>query len=134
MQQREERRDKARIPIEAEVGLEFPNMTQLVKECSTNISLGGMFIATSDPQSVGTMVRFALDLPGEVRVIAGSAEVMWVRNRETASLDSPHGMGVRFVELDGVSRAIIFRIVDKFIQEEGGEPFNLRSGAGSMDA
>ncbi|MCP4897400.1 MAG: TIGR02266 family protein [bacterium] len=128
MQQGDERRDATRVPVEAEVSLEFPDIDELFKECSTNVSLGGMFIMSSNPRPVGTTVRFALDLPGEVRVIAGSAEVMWVRRREDAGLDSPPGMGVRFVELDGVSRAIIFRIVDRFIQEEGGEPFDINQG------
>lgn len=126
MRQADERREATRIPIEAEVSLEFSDVSELAQECSTNLSLGGMFIRTSNPPRVGTRLRFALNLPEEVRAISGSAEVMWIRRREEASLEEPPGMGVRFLELDGVSRAIIFSIVDRYIQEEGGEPFDHR--------
>jgi hypothetical protein len=37
-------------------------------------------------------------------------------------------MGVRFVDLDEVSRAIILRVVDLYILRGGAEPFDLDKG------
>ncbi len=117
-------RASPRVPCEAEVRIEFSNMSSFVSECVTNISVGGMFITTDTPAAVGTRFGFELAVGSDLRMVSGSAEVVWVREAGTGS-PHPPGVGVRFVELDDVSRSIIFRIVDRHIQETGHEPFNL---------
>ena len=123
-----EHRNTARIPFETEVRIRFSDMESFVSETAKNISLGGMFIATSEPAEVGTRFRFHLDIAGEVRFISGQAEVRWRRTQ--AANGVPAGMGVEFTDLDEVSKSIIFRLVDNYIQTQGGEPFSLSEGAG----
>jgi uncharacterized protein (TIGR02266 family) len=95
-----------------------------VSECVTNISLGGMFISSDSLAPPGSRFRFELAVGNDLELVTGEAEVAWVREPETGSTHSP-GMGVRFVQLDDVSRAIIFRIVDAYIQQTGRDPFSL---------
>jgi uncharacterized protein (TIGR02266 family) len=118
-----EHRTTTRIPFESEVRVQFPDMEAFVSETAKNISLGGMFIATSEPAEVGHHFRFHLDIAGEVRFISGQAVVRWRRTQSTSGL--PCGMGVEFIGLDEVSKSIIFRLIDNYIQAQGGEPFNL---------
>lgn len=115
-----------RVPLQTEVRLDFPQLADFVREYSADISLGGMFIKTSRPQPVGTSFRFECRLADDFKIIQGQATVMWVREKEEGPR-RPAGMGVRFDELTGDSRELIFRIVDRYIQK-GGEPFDLESG------
>lgn len=112
-----------RAPLTTEVRLEFPQLSDFVREYSANISLGGMFIQTRNLKPPGTSFRFELRLADDFKIIHGRATVVWVR-REDEGADRPAGMGVRFDELGGDSRELIFRIVDRHIQK-GGEPFEL---------
>ena len=117
-------RASPRVPFEAEVRIEFSNMSSFVSECVANISVGGMFVTTEDPAETGSRFRFELAVGRNLRMVTGEAEVVWVREPKPGSL-LPPGMGVRFVKLDGIGRSIIFRIVDSHIQETGRDPFDL---------
>jgi uncharacterized protein (TIGR02266 family) len=124
MEHHNEVRASPRVPLESEIRIEFSSMSALVSEIVTNISVGGMFVTTDLPAEVGHRFRFELAVDGELRLVSGVCEVVWVRAPGVGSSDPP-GMGTRFLELDDVSRAIIFRIVDRHIQEAGLEPFDL---------
>jgi len=112
-----------RVRLERTVSLKFKNLEGFVTELSENISLGGMFLRTEDPQPVGALFDFELTLEEEGPLIQGIAEVMWVREND----DGPErlsGMGVRFLELAPGSRALIYQVVDQHIVR-GGEPYDL---------
>jgi uncharacterized protein (TIGR02266 family) len=114
-----ERREFPRIPHESEVRMEFSNIDELSSEYCSNLSLGGMFIKSSSPLPVGTTFQF--ELSADESTISGTGKVEWVRDAG----EEPGGMGVRFIDLYGKSMEIIFRIVDRYIQETGGDPFQL---------
>lgn len=121
----EDRRSSERVPIEAEVELQFDSVGEFVEKYSENLSLGGMFVKTEEPQPQGTPVRFVLHLGGyELR---GSGEVAWVRTAAGQTEEST-GMGIRFHDLDPDDREIIFTVVDTYIQA-GGTPFDLEEEA-----
>ncbi len=124
MERQENTRRDPRAPFNGDVRIEFSNMSSFVSECVTNISLGGMFISSDSLAPPGSRFRFELAVGNDLELVTGEAEVAWVREPETGSTHSP-GMGVRFVQLDDVSRAIIFRIVDAYIQQTGRDPFSL---------
>jgi uncharacterized protein (TIGR02266 family) len=124
MEDRIEVRASPRVSLEAEIRIEFSSMSAFVSEVVTNISVGGMFVTTDRPGTVGERFRFELALGSRLRLVSGVAEVVWVRAPNIGS-PNPPGMGVRFVELDDISRSIIFRIVDRSIQEAGVQPFDL---------
>lgn len=123
-------RTTPRIPFESEIRIQFSDMESFVSETSHNLSLGGMFIETRSPRGIGSTFRFHLDIGGEVRFISGQAEVKWVRTRPENG--RPCGMGVAFLDLDEISKSIIFRLVDRYIQETGGDPFDLDASAGAL--
>jgi uncharacterized protein (TIGR02266 family) len=120
-----EKREFPRVPLNTEVLREFTDIDDLAKEYCDNLSLGGMFIKSSNPLPVGTTFAFKLKTNTDGKDISGTAKVEWVREEEG---DESIGMGVRFIELNDKSLEIIFRIVDRYIQEAGGEPFELEKG------
>jgi uncharacterized protein (TIGR02266 family) len=118
-------RTSQRAPIQTRVRLRFDDLEDFeVRQCE-NLSLGGLFIRTTEPPPVGTRVDFEFTLTDATELIRGTGEVMWIRH-ETLDADNQAGMGVRFIDLSPGSRAIIFHAVDRHIQE-GGQPFNLSS-------
>ena len=122
-----EKREFPRVPLSTEVLREFTDIDELAKEYCDNLSLGGMFIKSPNPLPVGTTFDFKLKTGSDGNVISGKAKVEWVRHKDDTGQDSP-GMGVCFIELKENSLEIIFKIVDKYIQETGGEPFELEKG------
>jgi uncharacterized protein (TIGR02266 family) len=120
-----EKREFPRVPLNTEVLREFTDIDELAKEYCDNLSLGGMFIKSSNPLPVGTTFAFKLKTSADGKDISGTARVEWLHQEEGKEAD---GMGVRFIELNENCLEIIFRIVDKYIQETGGEPFELEKG------
>jgi len=69
----------------------------------STLGLGGLFIATSDPPPVGTLLKVVFDIPGgEVR-----ARVI-VKN-----IKPGHGMAVAFVQMEQEDRARLDQLLKK---------------------
>ena len=122
-----ENRMHQRAPLATAVQIEHADLHEFLEEYSANISPGGMFIASQRPLAEGAVFDFRFSVSGDVTVISGRAEVVWTRHEQTPT-GSPPGMGVKFLDLDDVSRAIILRVVDLYILQDGGEPFSLEPG------
>ena len=117
-------RSHPRAPLKRPVRIHHADLGEFLEAHSSNISVKGMFLGTSSPLPAGSRFGFRFTVEDDVTVISGTAEVVWVRQHELTP-DEPAGMGVRFVELDTLSRAIIERVVDLHVQRDGGEPFRL---------
>ena len=124
-------RGSERVPIEAQVDLEFESFQGFLSEYSSNISLGGMFVKASEPPPVGTSLKFSLRLKGDFSLIQGRGEVVWIR-REGESNDHPAGAGIRFLNLETASEDLIRRMVERY-RVQGGRPFELEVPEGSED-
>jgi uncharacterized protein (TIGR02266 family) len=74
-----------------------------------NISEGGVFVATHEILSVGSLVALHLELPRERRIMV-LGEVRWSR-AYTGDDDVPPGLGIKFVGLDLESLASIRRFM-----------------------
>lgn len=120
-------RGSERVPINAEVDLEFESFQGFLSEYSSNISLGGMFVRTSEAPPVGTVLRFSLKLKGNFNLIQGRGEVVWTRP-ESEDPKVPAGAGIRFLELETASEDLIRRMVDRH-RVQGGLPFELDADA-----
>lgn len=116
-------RGSDRVPIAAEVDLEFESFQGFLSEYSANISLGGMFVRCAQPPPVGTVLRFSLKLKGDFKLIQGRGEVVWNREQGQGA-DKPAGVGIRFLELPPASQDLIRRMVDRY-RVQGGQPFDL---------
>ncbi|MGZ3458520.1 MAG: TIGR02266 family protein, partial [Archangium sp.] len=64
------------------VKLKHTDIDSFVEEFAVNISPGGMFIRSREPQPVGTPVKFEVRIADGVRVLKGAAVVRWVRPPE----------------------------------------------------
>ncbi|WP_043413181.1 TIGR02266 family protein [Archangium violaceum] len=95
------------------VKLKHTDIGSFVEEFAVNISPGGMFIRSREPQPVGTPVKFEVRIADGLRVMKGSAVVRWVRPPE--DLSGPPGMGIQFTELDAPSQSL----VDRMLQRKG---------------
>ncbi|MFL5359178.1 TIGR02266 family protein [Archangium sp.] len=98
------------------VKLKHSDIGSFVEEFAVNISPGGMFIRSREPQPVGTPVKFEVRIADGLRVLKGSALVRWVRPPE--DLSGPPGMGIQFTELDPASQSL----VDRMLQRKGETP------------
>ncbi len=60
---------------------------------SKDISLGGIFVETSDPIPIHTTVQVRFKVPTQPEVIDVTGEVRWL---EPPKGSAAHGMGIRF--------------------------------------
>jgi uncharacterized protein (TIGR02266 family) len=97
-----ERRAELRVPLETDVtiGGEGRVLTGL----SSDISMGGMFVATFVPMPVGARLSLRLRLPTGQVIAAGI--VRWTREGRPGIIA---GMGVEFVDMGDMDRAALRR-------------------------
>ncbi|MEM7049767.1 MAG: PilZ domain-containing protein [Acidobacteriota bacterium] len=103
------------MPFDGEVHLTFEDGSRVAAHAS-NISLGGMFIATEEPRPVGTSFSVEFRLTPDGRAIEGRGRVLWVREQPEGP-EYPRGLGLRFLELTPGSRELIFQVVDRYVRE-----------------
>jgi len=95
-----------RVELQVEVTLESDH--NFYTGLSSNVSEGGLFVATTTPLPMGTrlLVRFALE--GDDAPIDAVGEVCWLRPR---SADFPMGFGMRFLEISDEALARVATFV-----------------------
>lgn len=96
------------------VRVRFSSVESFVESQARNVSLSGMFIATTRPSAVGRLVDFECVTAEEQILLHGRAEVAWVS-------EAPPGMGLRFRALDGATLRRVEEIV-RVNREEGRVP------------
>ena len=97
-------RSTERLPIRMLV--EYESSEDFLIDYTANMSIGGMFIQTSNPLEVGTRFRLRFRIPGREEPVDTVGEVCWVLTTEEAGCMQP-GMGVRFEELAGTDRVAV---------------------------
>ncbi|UJR81607.1 Signal recognition particle receptor protein FtsY [Sandaracinus amylolyticus] len=100
---RDERRNAPRVRIEGAIGAQS-GATFVAGEAS-DLSTGGLFVATGDPLPIGTELTLGLLLPDGHRVVV-DAVVSWVRGPHDGRAE---GMGVRFLRVSREDAAAIAR-------------------------
>ncbi|ATB43704.1 molecular chaperone DnaK [Cystobacter fuscus] len=103
------RRTSERKAVGLLVKLKHTSVVSFVQEYAVNISPGGMFIRSREPQPVGTPVRFEVRIADGQRMLKGSAVVRW--SRPVEDVTGPAGMGIQFTELDEASQALVDRML-----------------------
>jgi uncharacterized protein (TIGR02266 family) len=104
-----------RIPLAAQVRLQYASILDFHESQSVNISRTGMFVVSDNPGTVGSLVEFEFCLDDGLVLLKGKGEVVRVTQHPVS------GMGVRFRELDQDSRRCIERIVE-INEQEGRSP------------
>lgn len=108
-----ERREYERAPLKMLVQFKVGDMAEFMSEYGVNISLGGMFIRTSQQRDVGSMVYIQFRLEDGSKLIEGLGKVVHVNPPGHAA----PGIGVEFVNLDTKSRELIHDIVTERLGE-----------------
>jgi molecular chaperone DnaK len=108
-----EQRSKQRIPIAERVQIVCENMDNFIMEYADNISIGGMFIKTKTPFPNGTRFNLELTISQTGQKIQGIGEVVWTKESSSSDSKVSSGMGIKFLELKGNSRAVIIDLVEK---------------------
>ncbi len=91
-----EHRNTDRQPVR--VLVEYESAEEFLIDYTANVSVGGMFIQTSDPLPVGSRFRLRFKVPGQDAPIETYGEVRWSVPPVEASPMLP-GMGIQFDEL-----------------------------------
>ena len=115
----DERRGKARVPIELKVG--YQRVNAFLADYTSNISKGGTIIATERPLAVGTQFVFALGIPKMDEPLRLRGKVMWITSVEEASKANPAGMGIEFLYPDDSERTELEKAVRKLVENELGK-------------
>ena len=109
---RDDRRSGDRVPINEEFAAAGSTWV-------SNLSLGGVFVHTDDPQPVGAAIelRFSLLLDDPVVIEARAKVVRHSRD--------PRGMGVQFTSLEPLMRARIEAVLEREQPVDSGAPLRL---------
>jgi uncharacterized protein (TIGR02266 family) len=92
----EKTRRLGRVDIQAPVYL-WRNDESCLLGVTRNLSIGGMFVATTSPLPVGTRLAVRLSVLDGVDPIEIEAEVRWWR-QVTGDAASPVGLGLEFID------------------------------------
>lgn len=102
-------REQPRIDVQVEVTMESDH--NFYTGLTSNISEGGLFVATHFLLPVGSRLQVRMTVPGRDQPIDALVEVRWLREGRFADL--PPGMGLRFVEMD----PDCIHVISRFAQE-----------------
>ena len=108
-------RGATRAPVRKPVRLQFDDAIDIVEARCRDVSIGGMFVHSSEGRPVGSLVRFELMLDDDVS-IRGLAEVVWMRSQDQGT-ERVAGMGLKFRFLEQRDRQHIFKLVSQHIKE-----------------
>lgn len=114
-------------PLSVRIRVAYPDKDAFIQGYWPNISRGGLFIQTKTPQPVGTRLLFEITQEDGDSLLRGRARVSWIKNFAPEKPDRPHGMGLRFIELDEASQDLIDRVVEHRAQMRGTSGASVRS-------
>ncbi len=104
----DENRREPRTPAELRIKLALGSMDAFVERYALNVSRGGIFVRTRDPQPPGTVVDLEVTLDNGECVIQGRGVVRWTTPPSApGEPDRAPGMGIKFMELTRESRALV---------------------------
>ncbi len=92
----------------AKMRVSYLTADALIEDFTEDLSKGGLFIRTSEPLPVGTMVTLKLRPPGMLRAMVLHGRVTWHRKRA-----GERGMGIRLFYDDAEQREKMEGIIEK---------------------
>ena len=104
----DDRRKHPRTPLSLLVQFRFNTFEDFIADYSHDISPGGMFVRTDEPQEEGSIVYLQFSLKDGSRLIEGMGKV--VRCNPAGVAGRVAGMGIEFLNFDDESMALIQEI------------------------
>lgn len=89
-----DRRRGARVPLRVHV--QYESLDEFLDDYTSNLSIGGMFIARQRPLDAGTRFRLVFQVPGRAQPVTTMGTVKWVIQPGQGMTP---GMGVEFDKL-----------------------------------
>lgn len=108
------RRQVERLNLELMISYEHRNIK--FSDFTFDLSEGGIFIETRTPLESRTRLTLSIKLPTEAAAIDILGEVMWRRPISECSKGEVPGMGLRFVELDDLTKTKLDRAIKQIKQ------------------
>ncbi len=106
-----ERRIFRRVPFFRTVQYKYESMEAFRSEVANDLSLGGVFVRTENPEPVGSVVYLEFDLTDGSKILSGYGKVVRVNPANTPGYDP--GMGIEFLKFDEESRARIRELIQR---------------------
>jgi molecular chaperone DnaK len=103
-----------RIAAELQVRLASGEGVPLAERSTVDLSRGGLFVRTLEPLAPGTRLRLDVTLEVGLGMVHATGEVVWTT--PPSAPGEPYrapGMGIRFLELDAASRALLEHYVGR---------------------
>jgi molecular chaperone DnaK len=91
--------------------LRYPDESVFVQRFATNVTRGGIFLASRNPFPVGAVIGFEVSLLQGSPLLAGTGKVAWVREFNPQEPQRAHGMGVQFLALAPTCRPMLDRLL-----------------------
>lgn len=113
-------RQAKRTPVTLKVKFKSETLDQFIERYAVDVSQGGIFIRTKEPQPVGTQMKFEFQLRDGAPLIGGEGTVVWIREPDPARPAVAPGMGVRFDRLAEGSPVVLERILNQKSRQSGG--------------
>ncbi len=115
----QERRAEQRVEVELDV--HYRTIQDFLTAYSRNISGGGVFVRTPQPQPLNQKVLLRFTLPGVDRKFEIHGIVVWASSASSRS-SFPAGMGIKFLDLKPEEQQIISDFVNKGRPATGPKP------------
>src|SRR5574337_1726639 len=104
----DEKRREPRVPAELNLKLAYGSVDEFIDRYALNISRGGIFVRTLEPEPPGTPVTLNIEIGTGERIIRGRGVVTWTTPPSApGEPERQPGMGIRFIHLDAESRALV---------------------------
>jgi type IV pilus assembly protein PilZ len=114
--------DRAAISLR----VDYKRLNTFFADYTKNISKGGTFIRTTKPLDIGTEFIFVLSVPSHNQQLELKGEVVWIVTEESATRDSPAGMGIKFKFVDESERSAVDDFVEKLMDEALGHHISTK--------
>ena len=108
-------RAATRAPLGRPIRLQADDSMEVIEGVCINISIGGMFIRSTEIRPQGSLLRFELPLDDGASV-RGLGEVVWMRPKSAGPGSDP-GIGIKFRFLEQRDRQLIYKLVSQYIKE-----------------
>lgn len=113
--------DKSKHPrradrLQHELLVAYRTVDGFITDWAVNISRGGIFINSRDPQPVGSTVRLIISLPDTPFPFDLTGKVVRVNEFDNPSNQVP-GMAIEFLDVDEEKRVRIERFVERLRKE-----------------
>ncbi|HZO12559.1 MAG TPA: TIGR02266 family protein [Polyangiaceae bacterium] len=105
--------DRRQVRYDVDVTVTVDSDSYFIAGFATNLSAGGIFIATPIVHPVGSRFELSIHLDdGDPRPLRALGEVRWHRALEEGS-STPQGIGIQFLRIDSESTERIKRFLEQ---------------------